>query len=78
MRGLKGPDGNQAGGSKDPHVPPAMERERIASRRQTEVTLANKRKTNGTEGAFDANATHFRWHATMYSHKCQCQEVVAY
>lgn len=30
---VRKPDSNQAGGSEDPHAPPAMERERIASRR---------------------------------------------
>src|SRR2546427_7622061 len=32
---VRKPDSNQAGGSEDPHAPPAMERERIASRRHT-------------------------------------------
>lgn len=57
---------SEAGGSEDPHAPPAMERERIASRRHEKVTPADKRKHIATERVFDTRATLFRWHAKVY------------
>lgn len=51
------PVNNQSGGSEDPHAPPAMERERIASRRHTNVTPADKRKHMVVDRVFDARAT---------------------
>ncbi len=51
------PVNNQSGGSEDPHAPPAMERERIASRRHTNVTPADKRKHMVVDWVFDARAT---------------------
>lgn len=62
------PVNNQAGGPEDPHAPPAMERERIASRRHAEVTPADKRKHKVVKRVFDARATRVRW---------QCQGVLA-
>jgi len=67
MRGSK-TDMCQTGGSEDPHAPPAMERERIASRRHTKVTPADKRKQLAHTRVFDARATRVRW---------QCQGVLA-
>jgi hypothetical protein len=46
------PVNTQAGGPGGPHAPPAMERERIASRRHAEVTPADKRKALGIQTGF--------------------------
>jgi len=61
----------QTGGSEDPHAPPAMERERIASRRHAEVTPADKRKHLTLRRVFEARATGAQWHAKVYPHRCQ-------
>lgn len=42
----------QTGGSEDPHAPPAMERERIASRRHTKGDAGRQAHTSGTETGF--------------------------
>ncbi|MGX9781123.1 hypothetical protein, partial [Stenotrophomonas maltophilia group sp. LNF336] len=44
-------------GPKTPNAPPAMDRERIASRRHTNVTPADKRKHMVVDRVFDARAT---------------------
>lgn len=61
----------QTGGSEDPHAPPAMERERIASRRHTKATPAGKRIHLVHRRVFESRATLFRWHAKVYSHGCE-------
>lgn len=70
MRGSKTGE-CQTGGSEDPHAPPAMERERIASRRHTKVTPAGKRIHLTLRRGFESRATLFRWHAKRYPHSCQ-------
>lgn len=55
----------QTGGSKDPHAPPAMERERIASRRHANVTPADKREHLILGRVFESRATLFRWPANL-------------
>jgi len=58
-------DGNRrAHASTHPHAPPAMERERIASRRHAEVAPADKRKEPSILGFADP-ATRFQWHAMV-------------
>ncbi len=55
----------QTGGSEDPHAPPAMERERIASRRHANVTPADKREHLILGRVFESRATLFRWPANL-------------
>jgi hypothetical protein len=55
----------QAGGLEGPHAPPAMERERIVSRRHREVTPTDKRKALGIRRVFESRATLFRWPANL-------------
>jgi len=69
MRGSKTGE-YQTGGLESPHAPPAMERERIASRRHSKVAPADKRKHLVLTRVFDARTTLFRWHAKMYPHRC--------
>ena len=58
-------DGNRrAHASTHPHAPPAVERERIASRRHAEVAPADKRKEPSILGFADP-ATRFQWHAMV-------------
>jgi hypothetical protein len=46
------PVNTQAGGPEGPHAPPAMERERIASRRHPKMTPTGKRKALGIQTGF--------------------------
>lgn len=46
------PVNTQSGGSEDPHAPPAMDRERIASRRHPKMTPTGKRKALGIQTGF--------------------------
>ena len=65
------PVNNQSGGSEDPHAPPAMDRERIASRRHTNVTPADKRKHMVVDRVSTPVPPCVRWHAKVYSHGCE-------